>query len=385
MSYRLNRALISMRKLLLAMIFTAGIFFVFCGDSYGAESNPFDETIRILERWTSAHWGQDCFVWVVHYPEEIAEAWSESEALRSGMNDAEKERFRRNFESELRLKDSETFLVSIYSFGARPMNLSPVTDNVSLLAADGGRVKPTKYDSALDNPSAGVVQGLVFFPKQSNKDYVISLRGMGRGERIFSFAPPENQQPVRDKKEEVVVVNLPKRQPPKPIPVPVKKPTPPPPPPVPPRPIKPIFQEESKDMADFVKSMQARGNNDTPKEPAAVSSHQPQRQTNIDNAYVSRETVLKRFLGLWADGSYGDMYGMLSEGSKKVISRENFAKEAAKASDIRAGIKGGDFRIDWVGEERAKVITTRKTLVFKTVAARTLGVTREGSSWKVIW
>ncbi|MBQ7168289.1 MAG: hypothetical protein IJR63_00120 [Synergistaceae bacterium] len=383
MNFRRNRASISVRILLLAMTLTAGIFFV---PSYGAELSPSDQTIRILERWTSAHWGQDCFVWVVHYPEELAVPWAESEALRSGMSESEQERFREDFVSELKLDTSETFLVSVYSFGARPVNLYPVRDNVSLLAATGERIKPTKYDSALDNPSPGVVQGLVFFPKQSSKDYVIGLRGMGRGERIFSFAPPESP-PVPEKKPEVVVVNVPKRQTRKPAPVvPAKKPDPPvpPPPPIPPRPIKPIFREESSDMADFVRSVKERGN-DSPEKSSPAASQSPKKQTNTDNAYSSRESVLRRFLALWAEGSYAEMYGMLSEGSKKVISRENFAKEAAKASDIRTGVKGGDYRIDWVGEERAKVITTRKTLVFRTVATRTLGVTREGSSWRVVW
>ena len=379
MNSRRNRMLISVMKILLAGVFTAGIFFA---QAQAAERTAFDQTIRILERWTSAHWGQDCFVWVVHYPEELAVPWAESEALRAGMSEAEQERFRENFVSELQLNTSETFLVSVYSFGARPVNLNPVRDNVSLLSSTGERIKPVKYDGTLDNPSAGVVQGLVFFPKQTNKDYVIGLKGMGRSERIFSFAPPETSPPVAPQKPEVVVVNVPPRKPKKPVPIPVKKPEPPAPPPIPPRPIKPIFQQESSDMADFVKSVKERGN-DSPKN--TTPAQPPKRQDNIDSAYSSRETVLRRFLNLWADGSYGEMYDMLSDGSKRVISRENFAKEAGKASDIRAGIRGGDFRIDWLGDERAKVITTRKTLVFRTVSARTIGVRREGSSWRVVW
>ena len=384
MNSRRNKMLISTRKLLLAAIFTAGIFFA---SAHGAEMTAFDQTIRILERWTSSHWGQDCFVWVVHYPEELAGPWAESEAIRAGMNEAEQERFRENFVSELQLKTSETFLVSVYSFGARPVNLYPVRDNVSLLSATGERIKPTKYDGSLDNPSAGVVQGLVFFPKQTNKDYVIGIRGMGRTERIFSFVPTETPPPVSPQKPDVVVVNIPPRKPKKPVPIPVKKPTPPAPPPIPPKPIKPIFQQESSDMADFVKSVKERGNDsqkDTRKD-TPPPTQSPKPRDNIDSAYTSRETVLRRFLNLWADGSYGEMYDMLSETSKKIISRENFAREAGKASDIRAGIKGGDFRIDWVGDERAKVITVRKTLVFRTVSSRTIGVRREGSSWRVVW
>ena len=381
MNFRRNRTLINVLISVLAATFTAGIFFT---QSNAAELTAHDQTIRILERWTSAHWGQDCFVWVVHYPEELADPWTESEALRAGMTDAEKKRFHDNFVSELNLNTSETFLVSVYSFGPRPVNLNPVRDNVSLLSSTGERIKPTRYDSALDNPSAGVVQGLVFFPKQSNKDYVIGLKGMGRTERIFSFAPPET--PPAQPKTDVVVVNVPRRQPRKPVPVPVDRPTPPTPPPppaIPPRPIKPIFSEESRDMAEFVRSV--RGGNTSQDRTPAVTPPTPRRQSNTENAYSSRETVLRRFLNLWANGSYSEMYDMLSDGSKRVISRENFAREAAKASDIRAGIKGGDYRIDWVGDERAKVITVRKTLVFRSVSSRSIGVTREGSSWRVVW
>ena len=388
MNYRLNNLLTRLKILLPVVIFAAGIFFAHVySPVYAAEISPFDNTIRILERWTSSHWGQDCFVWVVHYPEEIADAWTNSEALRSGMNEAERERFRKNFVNELELDKSETFLVSIYSFGGRPVNLSPVNENISLLASTGERIKPTRYDSALDYPSAGVVQGLVFFPKQSNKDYIIGIKGMGSSERIFSFAPAEippvstktAKNEEKEKKSEVVVVNLPKKQPKKKAVQPKKEEeAAPPPPQIPTRPITPLFKEESSDIQEFVKSMR-EGNTKN-----SASSSQVQRQSNVDNAYVSRESVLRKFLSYWAGNSPNEMYDMLSESSKKLISRQNFAKEVNKASDIREGLKG-DYRIDWIGEERAKVITTRKTLVFKSVATRTLGITREGSSWRIIW
>ncbi len=157
LSFLRNKALTSIRISLLALIIIlAGSFLC----AHAAELTPQDETIRLLERWTSSHWGQDCFVWVVHYPEEIADAWTNAEALRAGMSDTDRERYRKNFVSELELDKSETFLVSVYSFGARPVNLSPVKENVSLFTASGERVKPSRYDSTLDNPSGGVVQGL---------------------------------------------------------------------------------------------------------------------------------------------------------------------------------------------------------------------------------
>ena len=135
-------------------------------------------------------------------------------------------------------------------------------------------------------------------------------------------------------------------------------------------------------MADFVKSVRERGNDSKNTSPAKPS--QPVKQENSGNAYASRESVLRRFLNFWANNAPNEMYDMLSEASRKMISRENFAKEVMKASDMRSGLKG-DYRIDWIGEERAKVIVTHKTLVFKSVATRTLGVTREGSSWRIVW
>ena len=372
------KALISLKILLLALVFIGAGNFL---PAYSADLSPSDNTIRLLERWTSSHWGNDCFVWVVHYPEEIADAWTESEAIRTGMNDAERKRYRENFVSELQLDSSETFLVSVYSFGARPVNLSPVRDNISLFTATGERVKPSHYDGSLENPSVGVIQGLVFFPKQSNKDYVIGIRGMDSKERVFSFEPQPAPAPAPAKKnDDVVVVNIPKRQPQKAAPVvPAKKQTPPPPPPVPQRPVAPAIQRSSSDIAEFVQMIHNRGKTSADTQPVTAA-----RPANIDNSYVSRESVLKKFLSLWSENKADEMYSMLSDSSKRNISRENFAKAIAKDTAMRQGLKN-DYRIDWIGEERAKVIATRKTLVFRSVTTRTLGVTREGSSWRVIW
>ncbi len=383
MSFLQNSRSISTKIFLLAFIFTAGNFF-YASASY-AQTAPANEALRILERWTSAHWGQDCFVWVVHYPEEIIAPWVEAEAQRSNMSSSERERFRSDFVSELKLNTSETFLVSIYSFGSRPVNISPADENISLFTASGQRIKPSGYSSTLDYPSAGVVQGLVFFPKQRSKDYVIAIRGMSLNERIFSFAPPEVKEPVPVKEEpkpEMVVVNLPKRQPKKKA-EPEKPATPPPPPMIPQKPLPTLFKENSSDMDAFVKSVQERGK--TPETQAPVKAAAgTSRPSNTDSSYVSRESVLRRFLALWADNNAQEMYEMLSDSSKKQISRLNFARAVAKDTAFMSGLKN-DYKIDWIGEERAKVITTSKTLVFKSVTSRTLGITREGSSWRVVW
>lgn len=378
-----NRALIKW-ALILPVMFLAGNFFYFSSCAQAAETNPFDETVRILERWTSAHWGQDCFVWIVHYPEELTDSWVEAEALRSNMNENERENFRRSFVAELKLDTSETFLVSIYSFGIRPINVAPVSENITLLAASGERIKPIKYDSALDYPAGGVIQGLVFFPKQTNKDYVISLKGMSPNERIFAFTPIEVPAPVENKKQEVVVMTLPKR---KKKTEPEKALTPPPAPAIPRRPIPPLFSENtnSQDMDEFIKSVRESSQKSKDVTPKTAQTNKNLRTMNIDSTYSSRETVLRKFLSLWAEVDSVAMYEMLSENSQKNISRENFSKRVAKAGDFIANLKKGKFRIDWIGEERAKVIVTQRALFIKSLITKTLGVTREGSSWKIIW
>lgn len=357
--------------------------------AFALDLDPFNETIRILERWTSAHWGRDCFVWVVHYPRDLVEPYVESEAVKNNMTDSERNNYKQKFISDLQLNESETFLISIYSFGSRPANLSPVQDNINLLTSSGNRLKPSKYDSSLDYPSNGVVQGLVFFPKQSNKNFSIVIKGMGLdNERIFSFEPPDYVPPKKnnEKISEVVVVNLPKKsQPKKPVP-----PPPPPPPVIPPRPITPIFQEDSKDMADFINSVKNNSDNNNSK---AIKNLEQKKEfnnrdniskNNIENSYVSRENILRKFLALWADNNSTEMYNMLSENSKKIISPENFAKEISKSSDFRAGLKG-DYKLEWLGNERAKITVEKKLLVFRSLSSRTITITREASAWKIIW
>ncbi len=372
-------------------------------------ANPFGETIRVLEQWTVSHWGRDCFVWIVYYPKELIEPWVEAEVLRVGMSEAERRAYRDTFVSELRMDRTEPFLVSVYAFGARPVSLAPVSDNILLVTAAGERVRPVRYDTNLDQPLRGLVQGLVFFPKQRNTDFAVAVKGMGGyDERLFSFAPAaslggwDGEADPSPEETRTVVVELPKKPAPKRVSVrPVQPPKPAEhpavpmaPPPSAPRPIPPLLAEDSGDMALFVESVRDRGasldrgeadRTDKKESASPETLEAPEKpEKNAQSAYVSREQVLRRFLTLWADNRPDEMYAMLSAESRRMLSPENFAREAAKASDFRAGLKDG-YRIDWVGEERARVITDRRFLMFRSLVVRTLGVTREGSSWKIVW
>ena len=366
-----------------------------------AAAEPMDETVRILEQWTAAHWGQDCYVWVLYYSDELIEPWVASEARRTGMTAEQQEAYRGAFVSDLRLESSETFLVSVYSFGIQPVNLAPLSEHIALVTASGERLRPTRYDSSLDSPTGGVVQGLVFFPKQADPNFVLAIKGMGPGEeRVFSFeAAPRQYVPLLPEPEsepELVVVELPKQNKsvrkatvPKPAaegPKVIKSDeTIPPPPPPAPRFIPPLLAEDSRDMAEFVNSVRDRS------APASADTSPPVggapaqgRQVNVESSYVSREQVLRQFLALWADNRAGEMYAMLADPSRRSISQENFAKEVARASGFRAGLKD-EYRIEWLGEERAKVITAQRVVMIRSLLTRTLGIVREGTSWKIVW
>ncbi len=153
-----------------------------------AGSDAIGEATAILERWTSFHWGRDCLVWIVHYPEELVDPWVDSEAARGGMSEGEREEYRKAFVSELRIGDTEPFLVTIYAFGPRPLDFGGFASSVRLVTKNGDAVPPLSYEGKFDQPVSGIVQGLVFFPKQRDKEFSVAMRRLGVvEEQLFSF------------------------------------------------------------------------------------------------------------------------------------------------------------------------------------------------------
>ena len=121
-----------MKKTLLQKFFswTCIIFFLCSGV---ALANPFEDTIRILENRTAFHWGRDCFIWLVHYSEDLVDPWVESEAGRVGMSDSERRTYRESFISDLSIGTAEPVLVTIHAFGARPLSFSPFSERIALI------------------------------------------------------------------------------------------------------------------------------------------------------------------------------------------------------------------------------------------------------------
>jgi hypothetical protein len=390
-----------LRKIFFRGLFEAalGLGVFLCGSAWG---NPFEDTIQILEDCTSFHWGRDCLVWIVHYPEELVEPWVASEAGRVGMTESERESYKEGFVSELSIGKMEPFLLTVYAFGPRPLDFSPISEKIVLITAEGERVKPSRYDRTFDQPINGVVQGLIFFPKQRGKDFALAVRGMGvYDERIFAFssqpaesasmeAPKENAENT-----DVVIVDLPPapapreaetpkeapkaapRQRPQQAPKVIERPQSPPPPQRAPEPeIVVIEPEESQSMAEFVEAMRSGDRR-------AEDEQQDEKQDN-DSLYASREKTVRTFLDLWVRYDPETMYSMLSESSQKLFSRETFESELRKTSDFRGALRDG-YTMDWLGTERAKIVAVKRILLIRTLVSRTLGVVREGSAWKIVW
>ena len=53
-------------------------------------------------------------------------------------------------------------------------------------------------------------------------------------------------------------------------------------------------------------------------------------------------------------------------------------------NDFRRGLING-YRVEWIGEERVRIVTTRKLLVMRTIINRTLGVVRADGEWQIVW
>ncbi|MCL2008959.1 MAG: hypothetical protein FWG71_00245 [Synergistaceae bacterium] len=341
-----------------------------------AYANSFEDTIRILEDRTAFHWGRDCFVWVVHYSEHLVDPWVESEAGRVGMTAPERAAYKESFISDLSIGQAEPVLVTVHAFGVRPLDFSPFSEKISLVTRSGERVKPERYDRILDQPLSGVVQGLVFFPKQSDADFAIAIRGLGvYDERIFSFAGDafsgsEALVPEPEEEAEIVVVELP--------PAPARSsttasrpqtrsaPQPPPPPPPPPPPLEPVRTPEPAEESV------------EPEEPE-ISASEPE-----DVAYSSREQVLRTFLTLWIKFDPEEMYSMLSDSSRKQFSLRTFEAELRRSQDFRSALRDG-YTIDWTDTERGRVVAVKRILIIRTLLSRTFGVIREDSDWKIVW
>lgn len=151
----------------------------------------------ILDGRTAFHWGSNFLCWVVHYPEDMVEPWVRSQAGAGGDPSG---KMAEGFRKSLRLDDSTPLLLSVHGFTAEPVLLKPLHERFYLELENGERVYPKSYESVLDEPLTGLVQGLVFFPKVEGAFTPVLEAPSGR-ELAFEF-PEEKENRIRREEAE---------------------------------------------------------------------------------------------------------------------------------------------------------------------------------------
>lgn len=362
--------------------------------------SPLETATGILEKSTSFHWGRDCLVWVVHYPESLVEPWVDADAQSRGYSQEQREEYLRSFKEQLRIGSAEPFLFTVYHFGPKPLSLSPLTEYLSLTTDGANRVAPLSYEDKLDQPISGVVQGLVFFPKQ-NGAFSLVIKGLGvYPEQFFAFGGSPKATVAQAPSEEVVSrivelppvktetalsdkggkVSVPKKQPePKPA---QPDPTPPPVDTEPPAWLGPgpvltppepdpvledkLFGEVSEDIAKQLDEI-------LKDEPSSGDDGSLRR---------SDESVVERFLDLWAKGNVEGMFDMIAP-SARGEGLEAFTSRVNK-SPLRWCLSDG-YKLRWMGDGKVKVSVAQKLVLIRVLQSEVLSVVQEEGRVFVVW
>ncbi|MDR1482501.1 MAG: hypothetical protein LBI74_07745 [Synergistaceae bacterium] len=345
-----------------------------------------EDAIEILDRWTAFRWGDGSLAWVVHYPDELVEPWVSAESEKRRLRPDQAEEFRRLFVGELRIGSATPIMLSVHSLGEKPLNLSPLSKNIVLIDSSGKRVSPIVVEKKLDSPISGLVQGLVFFPKQENRNFSIGLRGLvPNGETVFSFDngsintasqfEAEEPRPASDGTREVVVkIPTARREPPA-APKPENE------------------SEFSTDSETYQPTTpvvpepqpieEPREEEPPPEEKSAdrIPSVFEAEVTPIQPRYQSRQ-VLEDFLRAWINGDVERMYSMLSSVSRDKISKELFER-GVMSGGFRNALKSG-YKVNWVGDN-ARVTVARKVLFLRSMETKQINFVTEDGSARVDW
>jgi len=352
--------------------------------AYCAQASPERDTaLRILDERTSFRWGEDNLAWVVHYPEALIDPWVASESARKKYNPEQTANFRKAFMNELKSDAATAIMLSVHSFGANPVKLSPVAKNVALIDASGKRVAPMVFEKKLENPTSGLLQGFVFFPKQSADDFRIAVNGLVPGrETVFSFggsgggaaaivsspsissAPKKQRADIEPPREEVVV-KIPE----------VKPPTPPAPP--------KTSEDAKKNEPVFSPDAEIFKPTRPVIETAETFPREALPQTKPSAPRLLPSQVLDVFLKAWMAGDADKMYGMLTTRSQANISKELFEKDTLSAGGFRQGLREG-YKVSWDGLS-AKVTVPQKLLLVRTLTSRRITFEEEDGSYRIAW
>jgi Predicted membrane protein len=359
-----------------------------------ASADERGEVFQILDRRTALRWGEDNIAWVVHYPEALVEPWVASEAKRRGLNAQQTDAFRESFKKDLRLESTTAVMLAVHAFGPNPLQLAPLRDNVVLIDSSGNRVAPVAFEQVLDNPLSGLVQGLVFFPKQQDDAFRIVVRGLRPAEEtVFAFVAPDSSPTVatdiRTQPEtapspqaaEEVVVRIPT----------TKRPSPPQPP-SPPKEEEPEYSVETAETYQPTEPVVPPPSTPTAPLPAGEGTALPTFETPDESMRtdggraalppMGARQVLDLYLKSWADGDAERMYSLLSTESQGKISYDLFSREVL-SSGFRKALQSG-YKVTWI-DDTAKVSAAKKVLFMRTLESRQIRFVEEAGTVRVLW
>ncbi len=338
-----------------------------------------DQSLEILNRWTSIRWGEENLAWVVYYPEALIEPWINAEAERRRFRPDQTEAYRKAFMDELRIDSTTPILLSVQVLGTTPLDLSPLADNVALVNESGERIRPMVIEKRLEGPLQGLVQGFIFFPKQSSENFHIVIKGLiPERETAFTFGGAEqNAETIAtttDMREtmidepliEEVIVKIPTTE----------KPRPPQPESVPsPEEVEP--QTETFEPTQPVVPPQEQP--PVPEPPVQQELPQPA----VRGPILSPRQVLDIYLKSWIAGDTDRMYELLSTESQQKISRELFDREILSGG-FRNLLKSG-YKVNWLNESSAKITVARKLLLMRSLESKQIDFVEEDGSARVSW
>ncbi|MDK2871330.1 MAG: hypothetical protein PWQ16_682 [bacterium] len=365
------------------------------GDSSAVELKK--NFVELMNRWVAFRWGLNCIVYVLYYDSSILDPWIELNAKLNGWDDVEKEEFKKSVMEALKVGKYSAFLVTIENLGKEPISLSPFSDKVFLEDSKGRKYKVSSYESQLDSPITGKVQGLVFFPLLSDDASRITFKmlGLPDGEASLSWELKKKEavKAVKEEKKELtweqIMASTPKgkeenKAKKEKIEVKVVKPstkvkTPP----------KPNLPELPKSK----KAYPPQGGKSSKVLEQPVSNSTPKIEINTDNKAIVNELGKKKtasqivveFLEAWKLKEYERMYSMLASPTREKMSLDEFKKLVEEK--LPGWLKSGDWKMlpskEKDGEARVSLISTIKLGFIRLLESYTFALTLEKEGWKV--
>jgi hypothetical protein len=372
----------SMKRIFVGSLTGLVILFALCTSLF---ASPAQEVASVLDKWTSFHWGDDCFVWIVRYTEDLAEPWADLAVEKGAVSREDRDSYVKSFKAELDMSTREPLLVSITSFSGSPLQLESFGEKIYILDSAGKRTGPDSYDESFDKPVKDNARGLVFFPVQEGPFRVV-IKGLGLadGGRFdfpgFEGIQPDSvssgmdaAQPGRSSTgltEGVIVISPSERY---------------------------IEEQENvsvsepgeKDTEIVTGSLEPsdepeESGSDGKSSSATGKEKAPENETEErGNLYKSKDLLLKAFLESWISGDYEKMYSLLSESSKKRVSRAVFTRNNMQ-SPFRIILMNG-YTYKWEDDATAVVSSKSELGIMQGLSSKKIKVTREGNGWSVLW